>query len=83
MSRMIYIIGKNPVLEALRSERDINKIWIAEGADKGQMQQCTRLSKRSIMYCSICTKEKIRSNGRGKSSRSCCSSCSISICRIR
>ena len=27
-----YIIGKNPVLEALRSEHDINKILIAEGS---------------------------------------------------
>ena len=32
MEIMIYIMGKNPVLEALRSERDINKIWIAEGS---------------------------------------------------
>ena len=29
-----YIIGRNPVIEALRSGRDINKIWIAEGAPK-------------------------------------------------
>ena len=29
-----YIIGRNPVIEALRSGRDINKIWIAEGAAK-------------------------------------------------
>lgn len=29
-----YIIGRNPVIEALRSGRDINKIWIAEGATK-------------------------------------------------
>ena len=27
-----YISGKNPVIEALKSERDINKIWIAEGS---------------------------------------------------
>ena len=26
-----FIIGRNPVLEALRSERDINKIWICGG----------------------------------------------------
>ena len=34
-----YIMGKNPVLEALSSERDISKIWIAEGSQKGLMQQ--------------------------------------------
>lgn len=34
-----YIIGRNPVLEALRSERDINKIWIAEGSQKAR---CSR-----------------------------------------
>ncbi|HIW31766.1 MAG TPA: 23S rRNA (guanosine(2251)-2'-O)-methyltransferase RlmB, partial [Candidatus Paenibacillus intestinavium] len=28
------IAGKHPVLEALRSGREINKIWIAEGAQK-------------------------------------------------
>jgi 23S rRNA (guanosine2251-2'-O)-methyltransferase len=34
-----YIVGKNPVIEALKSERDINKILIAEGSQRGQMQQ--------------------------------------------
>ena len=28
------IAGKNPVLEALRSGREINKIWISEGVKK-------------------------------------------------
>ncbi|MCB6745884.1 RNA methyltransferase substrate-binding domain-containing protein, partial [Anaerostipes hadrus] len=34
-----YIAGKNPVLEALRAGREINKIWIAEGSQKGAMKQ--------------------------------------------
>ena len=34
-----YIIGRNPVLEALRSERDINKIWISEGSQKGRSEE--------------------------------------------
>ena len=42
-----YIIGKNPVIEALRSERDINKIWIAEGSRRGQMQQVIELAKEA------------------------------------
>ncbi|MFD2115000.1 23S rRNA (guanosine(2251)-2'-O)-methyltransferase RlmB [Paenibacillus yanchengensis] len=29
-----YIAGKHPVLEALRSEREINKIWMVEGGKK-------------------------------------------------
>ena len=35
-----YIMGKNPVIEALKSERDINKILIAEGS---QRDKCSRL----------------------------------------
>ena len=30
------IAGKNPVLEALRSGRDMNKVWIAEGVQKNR-----------------------------------------------
>ena len=41
-----YIIGRNPVIEALRSGRDINKIWIAEGA-KGQVQIVLALAKEN------------------------------------
>ena len=78
-----YIMGKNPVLEALKSERDINKIWIAEGSGRGQMQQVRKPSKRSKCISPICTKEKTRWNGRGKSSRCCCTSRCLSICRTR
>ena len=53
-----FIIGKNPVLEALKSERDINKIWIAEGSQGGQMQQVLQPSKRSKCISSICTEKK-------------------------
>ncbi|OIK12044.1 23S rRNA (guanosine(2251)-2'-O)-methyltransferase RlmB [Bacillus sp. MUM 13] len=54
-----YIIGKNPVLEALRSERDINKIWIAEGSQKGQMQQIFSLAKENGVLVQIVPKKKI------------------------
>ncbi|GIQ64098.1 hypothetical protein PACILC2_26660 [Paenibacillus cisolokensis] len=30
-----WIAGKHPVLEALRAGREINKIWVAEGSQKG------------------------------------------------
>lgn len=42
---MDLIIGKNPVLEALKSGREMNKIWIAEGSQRGQMQSIIQLAK--------------------------------------
>ena len=42
-----YIVGKNPVIEALDLNREINKIWIAEGSQKGQMQQLIELAKEA------------------------------------
>ena len=55
---MEYIIGKNPVIEALKSERDINKIWIAEGSQRGQMQQVIQLAKEAKCIRSVCTKKE-------------------------
>lgn len=54
-----YIIGKNPVLEALRSERDVNKILIAEGSQKGQMQQVIGLAKDRNVLVQFVPKKKI------------------------
>ncbi|RDU34890.1 23S rRNA (guanosine(2251)-2'-O)-methyltransferase RlmB [Neobacillus piezotolerans] len=53
------IIGKNPVLEALRSKRDINKILIAEGSQRGQMQQITELAKEANVIVQYVPKKKI------------------------
>lgn len=41
------IIGRNPVLEALRAEREMNKIWINEGSRGGQMNELIDLAKQS------------------------------------
>lgn len=54
-----YIIGRNPVLEALRSERDINKIWIAEGSQKGSMQPLIGLAKEKKVFVQIVPKKKL------------------------
>lgn len=54
-----YIIGRNPILEALRSERDINKIWIAEGSQKGQMQQIIGIAKERQVLIQFVPKKKI------------------------
>ncbi|UNL85116.1 23S rRNA (guanosine(2251)-2'-O)-methyltransferase RlmB [Priestia koreensis] len=54
-----YIIGRNPVLEALKSERDINKILVAEGSQKGSMQQIIQRAKDSGVLVQFVPKKKI------------------------
>ncbi|GIN87787.1 23S rRNA (guanosine(2251)-2'-O)-methyltransferase RlmB [Heyndrickxia sporothermodurans] len=54
-----YIAGKNPVIEALKSNREINKIWISEGSGKGQMQQVIQLAKQSKVLIQYVPKQKI------------------------
>lgn len=54
-----YIIGKNPVIEALKSEREINKLLIAEGSQKGQMQQVIALAKKRNILVQFVPKKKI------------------------
>ncbi|WP_338450506.1 23S rRNA (guanosine(2251)-2'-O)-methyltransferase RlmB [Niallia oryzisoli] len=56
-----YIMGKNPVIEALKSERDINKILIAEGSQRGQMQQITSLAKDLNVLVQFVPKKKLDS----------------------
>jgi 23S rRNA (guanosine2251-2'-O)-methyltransferase len=52
-------VGKNPVIEALKSNRDINKILIAEGSQRGQMQQVTQLAKERNVIVQFVPKKKI------------------------
>lgn len=54
-----YIMGRNPVLEALRSEREISKIWIAEGSQKGSMQQVIGIAKERSIFVQFVPKKKI------------------------
>ncbi len=54
-----YIAGKNPVIEALKSSRDINKILVAEGSQRGQMQQVIKLSKESNVIVQFVPKKKL------------------------
>lgn len=56
---MEYTIGRNSVLEALRSERDINKIWIAEGSQKGQMQQIIAMAIEKQIQIQYVPRKKI------------------------
>ncbi|GMB09983.1 23S rRNA (guanosine2251-2'-O)-methyltransferase [Thermolongibacillus altinsuensis] len=56
---MDLIIGKNPVLEALKSGREINKIWIAEGSQRGQMQSIIQLAKQAGVLIQYVPKKKM------------------------
>ncbi|MEC5269223.1 23S rRNA (guanosine(2251)-2'-O)-methyltransferase RlmB [Heyndrickxia coagulans] len=54
-----YIAGKNPVLEALRAGREINKIWIAEGSQKGAMKQVMELARERKVAVQFVPKKRI------------------------
>ncbi|MBA4536996.1 23S rRNA (guanosine(2251)-2'-O)-methyltransferase RlmB [Bacillus aquiflavi] len=56
---MEYIFGKNSVIEALKSNRDINKILIAEGSQRGQMQQVIKLAKTGNVTVQFVPKKKL------------------------
>ncbi|WP_338752595.1 23S rRNA (guanosine(2251)-2'-O)-methyltransferase RlmB [Bacillus sp. FJAT-52991] len=54
-----FISGRNPVLEALRSDREINKIWISEGAQKGPVQQIIKMAKEQNVLVQFVPKQKV------------------------
>ncbi|EMG26820.1 RNA methyltransferase [Listeria fleischmannii 1991] len=54
-----WIGGKNPVLEVLRSGRDIHKIMIAEGSQKGVMKQIIGLAKERGVEVRFVPKVKV------------------------
>lgn len=51
--------GKNPVLEALRADRDMNKIWIAEGVQKKGLTELLQLAKEKGVLVQFVPKKKI------------------------
>ncbi|PSL29662.1 23S rRNA (guanosine2251-2'-O)-methyltransferase [Planomicrobium soli] len=51
--------GKNPVLEALRADRDINKIWVAEGVQKKGITELLQLAKDKGVLVQFVPKKKI------------------------
>lgn len=51
--------GKNPVLEALRADRDINKIWVAEGVQKKGITELLQLAKEKGVLVQFVPKKKI------------------------
>ncbi|WP_252504729.1 23S rRNA (guanosine(2251)-2'-O)-methyltransferase RlmB [Sporosarcina sp. Marseille-Q4943] len=51
--------GKNPVVEALRSGRELNKIWIAEGLNKKSIGEILSLAKQSGIVVQAVPKQKL------------------------
>ncbi|WP_088106030.1 23S rRNA (guanosine(2251)-2'-O)-methyltransferase RlmB [Halalkalibacter urbisdiaboli] len=54
-----FIVGKNPIIEALRAGHSINKIWIAEGSQKGQMSKVVELAKENGVLIQHAPKKKL------------------------
>lgn len=54
-----WIVGKNPVIEALRAGRTINKIWIAEGVNKNLMGPVFTLAKDQGVIVTTANRKKL------------------------
>ena len=52
-------MDENPVIEALKSGREINKIWIAEGSQGGSYGANYAVSKRNGVLVQFVPKKKI------------------------
>lgn len=53
------INGKNPVLEALRAGREINKIWIAEGVKKTGVNELLDMARERGVLVQFVPKKKV------------------------
>lgn len=51
--------GKNPIVEALRSGRELNKIWIAEGLNKKGIGEILSLAKEAGVIVQAVPKQKL------------------------
>lgn len=71
------IAGKNPVLEALRSGRDMNKVWIAEGVKKSGVNELLDLARERGVIVQFVPKKKGGSIIRCQPPRNSCLCCSI------
>lgn len=63
-----YVIGKNAVIETLKSDRKLYKLWMAENTVKGQAQQVIELAKSRALPFNT-SLEKTRPNGDGAAPR--------------
>ncbi|PIC77006.1 23S rRNA (guanosine(2251)-2'-O)-methyltransferase RlmB [Sporosarcina sp. P19] len=51
--------GRNPVVEALRSGRQLNKIWVAEGVNKKSIGEIMKLAKEAGVVVQTAPKQKL------------------------
>jgi 23S rRNA (guanosine2251-2'-O)-methyltransferase len=61
-----FILGKNPVLEALRSGRTINKIWISEQAQRSLTAPIIQLAKENGVIVQSVDKRKLDTLAEGQ-----------------
>ena len=53
------IFGRNPVIEALKSKRTINKIWIAKGEQNGSIHEIVGMAKEQHIMIQQVDREKL------------------------
>lgn len=53
------VIGRHPAVEALKSERDINKVFLQEGLSGGKMKEIQKLAKRHKVQVTFVPKNKL------------------------
>lgn len=53
------ILGRNTVMEALKSNRTINKIWLAKGEQKGSVREIVALAKEKRITVQIVERSKL------------------------
>src|SRR5690625_260917 len=59
-----WIVGKNPVMEALKSERAINKILVLQSLEKKSFDQMNHLAKRQNIFVQKVPKKKLDQLGK-------------------
>ncbi len=55
------IFGRNPVLEALKTNRTINKIWVVKGEQKGSIREIIALAKEKRITMQMVERSKLDS----------------------
>ena len=74
----LVIEGRNAVIEAFRSGKTIDKVFVLDGCQDGPIRTIVRESKKTRYNFAVCGKRKIRPVIRNRqASGSCCSCGSI------
>lgn len=53
------VIGRHPAIEALKSNRDINKVFLQEGLSGGKVKEVQQLAKKNKIQISFVPKSKL------------------------